>query len=146
MTWAAARAELATQLATVSITSPITQTIRRVYQTPPGAVQDTPCFIIFPPGVIVERPFGGLRIDRHRVRIALLLRDADKDRAGELVDAYREALITLVDSHITLNSTVTVISAQEVEEGTSVSYAGMEYPGCITFLTLETKQSVNYAL
>jgi hypothetical protein len=145
VTWADARTQLATILGTVSITSPIEQTIKRVYATPPGTVQDRPCFIIFPPALTVERHMGGLRIDHHRIRIALLTLDADKDVAADIVEAYREAFADMLDANVTLNGTVTQIEAQETEEGSSVTFGGVEYQGCITFLTVETKRSVTYA-
>lgn len=146
MGWADARAELVTLLGTVAITAPIAQTIKKVYEFPPGTVQDKPCFILYPPAITTERNMGGLRIDRVRARIALVIQDADKDRAAQLVSAYVDQLGALIDANVTLNGKVTVVMGQETEEGSAITIGGIEYQGCITILTLETKLSVTYDL
>lgn len=145
MSWPTARAELKALLATVAITSPITQTIKKVYEFPPGAIQDKPCFIIYPPAITIERRSGGWRSDRYRVRVALLVQDADKDRAAELVSAYIDKVTDLIDANVTLNGTATVVNEQETEEGTAIAYGGLEYPGCITFLTIRADFSTTFS-
>lgn len=143
MAWADARARIAELLETVSITSPITESIVKAYETPPGTVQDLPCFIIFPPALTVERGSGGLRIKTYTVRLELLVRDADLSQAADLVDAYREATIDVFDTKGTLSGTCTLIVGPRVEEASGLEYprgTGSFYTGFDAFLTVQIQE------
>jgi len=140
MAWINARARIKALLETVSITSPVEQTIKRVYETPPGTVQDLPCFIIYPPALTVERG-SSLRIKHYTVRLRLLVSDADLDRAADLVDAYREAVIDVFDGDVTLNGTCTQIVGPAVEEAASSSYGGRDFTSIDCLLTVEIKEA-----
>lgn len=143
MDWNDVRAQLKTLLEAVSITEPIEETIARVYEFPPPTVQDIPCFIIGLPALKVERA-PSLRIKTYRVRLSLLVRDADVDRAAEIADAYREAILDAFDADVTLGGKSTQALAPEFEEGSGLEYpqgSGNYYVGYQAFLTVEIKEA-----
>jgi len=142
--WKDARAELKTILEGVSITSPITETIARVYEFPPAQVQDQPCIIIYPPALDVQRNIGSLRIKNYRVICRLLLRDEDLGRASELADAYREALADKIDDNVTLNGKATVVSSQEITAVGNFSEAGYPFFGLDCILGIEFKETATF--
>lgn len=144
MAWRDARTRLKALLGTVSISSPDEQAIKRVYETPPGTVQDVPCFIIYPPALSVERS-SSLRVKKYTVRLRLLVSDADLDRAADLVDAYREAVIDVFDGDLTLNRTCTQIVGPAVEEAASFGYGGRDYTGLDCLLTVEMKEAKSFS-
>ncbi len=135
MSWADAKTQLATVLATVAITSPIVQTIKRVYSDPPGTIADLPCLIIFPPAVIIERNYGH-RDKSYIVRCQLFVTDADLDRAAALVDAYREAMIDVMDDNTELNGTSESAMLDRIEEAKALEYGGRNCTGFSAFITV----------
>lgn len=146
MTWAAVKARVVVTLATVNITAPITQTIKRVYPNPPGTIQDFPCFIIYPPAVEVERRPSGWRKNTYIVRLRCVVSDQDMDQAAALVDAYREATITAFDADTTLEGNATVILAQAFLEAGSVSIGGRDWTGLDCMLTIRDDSDVTYGI
>jgi len=134
MTWAAARGALATALAAVSITSPISQTVKRVYESPPGTVQDVPCFIIYPPEVRIDRSYGQ-RDKTYTVRCRLLVSDQDLDQAAALVDAFRESAIDKMDDNTELGGNAETAFLDRVTEAQAYSYGRM-YTGLDCFVTI----------
>lgn len=138
MAWADAKARIKTVLEGVSITTPETQSIARVFSDPPGSVPggDVPCFIIYPPSVAVGR--GTARREKaYVVRLRLLVMDAGIEQAAAFVDAYREALVDAFDADVTLNGTASPgIIGQTVEEASGFSYGGIDYTGFDCLLTV----------
>lgn len=143
MAWSDAKAQLVAILAGVAITSPVAQTVKKVYANPPGTVQDVPCFIVYPPSVVVERPSGTVREKRYQVRCRLLVLDADLDRASDLCDAYREAVIDTFDDDVTLNLTVSN-SEMAIEEASSFTYGQRSYTGFDVVLTIDMTDAVTH--
>ncbi len=144
MAWAAAKAELVTILGGVSITSPITQTIARVYPDPPAAVQDLPCVIIYPPSLDVQR-IAGTRYKVYRSRLLLLVRDEDLDRAAAIVDAYRESLVDAFDSNVRLNGAAQRIDGPAVEPAADFKYGLGDYTGFGAILTVHLQDAVAFS-
>lgn len=149
--WTDAKARIATLLAAVSITSPVAQTIKKVYSNPPGAVQDVPCFIIYPPAVPRnERPSGSLRTQEYVVRLRLLALDADLERAAALCDAYRSivlgegAALGTFDADVTLNATCVAILGPTAEEAASFQYGAKSYTGIDFLLTLRFSEAIEH--
>src|SRR5690349_12437733 len=93
-TIAATLAALAALQATVTITSPITETIKKAYTTIPkqSAMPETPCFLNFPKPMKVSH-MAGSRSQRWQIRSQLLAFDADDDRAADIALAYLTAYI-----------------------------------------------------
>lgn len=144
MGWLEARAQIAAVLGGVSITSPIEQTIARVYESPPGTFQDLPCFVIHPPAVEVSRSAGGLRRKTYTVRLRLLVTDADKDQASAIVDAYREAALDAFDSALALKGTADAVQGPRADEATSFEYTSGRYPGVDLFLTVQFTETRSF--
>lgn len=142
--WADSRARIATDLATVAITSPITQTVKRVYATPPGVIQDMPCFIIYPPALEFSR-HSALRMKRYTVRIQFFITDQDLDRATDIVDNYREAVVDMFDQDVTLNGTCTQILGPRFEPAVSLKYAEKDYVGLDFFLSVDISTAATFA-
>lgn len=143
MAWKDARTEIKALLETVSIAEPIKEAIARVYEFPPPTVEDLPCFIIGLPALKIERG-PSLRIRTYKVRLTLLVRDADVDRAAEIADAYREAILDVFDADVTLGGNCTQALAPEFEEGSGFEYpggSGKHYVGYDIFLTVEIKEA-----
>lgn len=120
-TWNAARDALATKLAAVTITSPISASIKKVYKYRPDGETDFPCVVLAsPPAKRVERGPSGLRDKYYDVTMQLLVRDADVDRAAEILDAFEEAIIDAIDDAVTLG----LFSGYHVTRGPDWDAAG----------------------
>src|SRR3990167_8161155 len=134
MAWTDIRAAIVARLELVSITSPVAQTVKKVYATPPPAIQDLPCFIIYPPRAVIARGAGG-RTKLYTVRCRLLVKDADLDRAADLADAYREAAIDAFDADVVLFNGA--LAGQDCEEAAGFLYGGVNYTGfdCLLSIT-----------
>jgi hypothetical protein len=138
--WRDSRDRIAALLATVAITEPVENSIQRVYETPPETVQDLPCFIIYPPALTVERG-SSLRVKTYTVRLRLLVMDADADRAADFTDAFREAVVDVFDTDVTLSANCAQIVGPKIEEAASFSYGGREFIGMDCFLTVQIKEA-----
>lgn len=141
--WRTIRGELVTLLGTVAITAPISSTVKRVYATPPAAIQDVPAAVIFPPSVRTVRG-QSLRIKTYRVRIRFLVLDSDLDVGADIVDSYREALIDMFDLNLTLNGNVVTIQGPDIDEAKSVNWAGKDYTMFEAWLGLEVKDGISF--
>lgn len=135
MDWAGAEAAIKTMLEGLSITSPITQTIARVYVDPPATLQDLPAILVLPE--IQEHADGpwGCRLV-YLVTLQLLLRDADEAQAGAIVKAYRAALIAAFHSHLALSGAVDIMTSPLGGKLAGLQYAGTQYVGAEFTLTV----------
>jgi hypothetical protein len=154
--WTDARARIAEHLLAVAITSPSAMQIKKVYTSPPGTVQDTPCFIIYPPAVPRnERPSGQLRKQTYVVRMRLLVKDADLAQSAELVDAFRSAVLgedestpgpfdlhNKLSDASSLNQTCQSIEGPIAEEAAGFTYGGTFYTGIDFLLTVHFAHGV----
>jgi hypothetical protein len=121
-TWNAARDAIATVLAGVSISAPVTAQIKKVHKYRDVAETDFPCVVMpNPPGKVVSRGPSGYRNKLYNVLIQVLVRDADKDREAELLDAFEEAIIDAFDNAVTLG----LFSGYSVVEGPNWDAAGI---------------------
>jgi hypothetical protein len=133
--WAGAEAAIKTILEALSITSPITQTIARVYIDPPATLQDAPAFLMT--SEITEHADGpwGCKIV-YLVHLQLLLRDEDQAQAGAIVKAYRAALVTAFHSHLALSGTVEIATSPLGGKLAGLLFAGIQYVGAEFTLTV----------
>lgn len=141
--WTDARARLAAQLLTVNITTPITQTIKRVYTNPPGSALDVPCFILYPAIRSIERYYGK-RDKNYLVRCRLLVQDADIDQAAAICDSYREAALDVLDQDTTLNGTATEAFYESAAELSGFSYGGRDYVGLDVMVSIKLHEEVTF--
>jgi len=138
VSYADARARIATVLATVAITSPIEQTIKKVYADPPGTIGDVPCFILYGSSGSVGWMMGGTSgVESHTERVRLLIYDSDLDRAANIVRAYRMALLTAFASEGGLGNAA-VIEGFSWDEPASFSYGGKDFTGQDFMITFNT--------
>jgi hypothetical protein len=145
MTWSAAREHLVAQLATLAITDPQVETIARVYEYPPATISDTPCVIVNQPYGRIERGPNGRRLKYYTIRLRLLVHDSDLPMAVELVDAWREALIDLLDGQLTLGDSVQYTEGLELMEAASFQYNDKSYTGQDFLLPVRIKDARTFA-
>lgn len=140
MGWKEIRDDLVDTLETVAITTPSAMTIKRVYPTPPGTVQDLPAIIVFSPSRHIERSFGGTQ-RMYAVRCRLLLTDSDKDVGADIVDAFSEALITAFNTNNKIGATPPygVIVQQDIAEPGTLTAGGKTYSGFDCTFTLNIR-------
>lgn len=143
-TYQAFRGALATLLGTLAITDPSAVTIKRAYEFPPDTIEDLPAAVIFPPSGDAEYHIA-LREKTYRVPVRILVSDADVDKAAEFVDAWREALIDLVDQNVSVTGTATKAWVSDWSRASSFDYAGRPYVGLDVTIDAELKQARNFA-
>lgn len=122
----------------LSITSPVAETIKRVYRVAPkqsDALSDRPCFINT---VDVPEVHWGANAQRHRmytVGMQLVVDDADKDVGREIALSFLEALIVAFHDDLTLNFTCT---SQVLRGGSPtlaiLTWGGRDYVGLQLFM------------
>lgn len=142
MAWTDIRTAIVAVLAGISVTTPSAKSIKKVYATPPGTVQELPCFIVFPPRVDVDRG-AAQRRKLYTVRCILLITDADLDVAADFADAFREATIDAFDGDVKLGTVpgVGVLFGQTVEGAAAFNYAGRDYTGFECRLSLNVTEA-----
>lgn len=134
LSWLTARAEIAATLTGIAITSPLVQTIQRVYETPPKQVSDFPCLIIMGTAKDPPERSSGLRQRDYTARIRLIVEDADLDRAADIIDAFEEAMIVAFDGNLTLNGAVSNLIGPSFLEPGFVDVGGQEHRGVDAFV------------
>lgn len=95
----AARSAIATILAAVAITSPVSASITKVYERQPDAgegLNEFPCVLITGATIEVSRATG-LRERRYTVGLRLAVRPIAGGAMHDLLDAFKEAIITAFD-------------------------------------------------
>lgn len=119
--WFLARNAIATILNAVTITDPITASIKAVYQYRQDTETDFPCVVLpDPPGKRIVRGPSGFREKLYIVEIQLLAKDADTDREANILDAFEEAIIDAFDNAVTLG----LFSGFSIVEGPNWEAAG----------------------
>jgi len=144
MGWRVARSRIAAILEAVYITDPMILAIKRVYVNPPATVEDAPCFILLPPALKVERGAGGFRIKTYTLRMRCLVSDEAVDRAADLIDAFREAVVDAFDGDVTLNHTASMIVGPNIEEPRGWDYAGRAFVGMDCLLSVHIKEARSF--
>jgi hypothetical protein len=130
MTWAQAKAKLVTALSSAAITSPIAQTIAKVYGEPPASIEpgNLPCIILGASSMDDEWD-SGLAREMYELECFLLLRNEDAAVAVQLVEAYRDAVRDKLRLNVTLGGTAQVVNGARFGRLTSIGYANEAYPG-----------------
>lgn len=133
------RNALATVLGAIAITLPSAHSIKRVYETPPKQANDTPCFIIYPPGRQVNRS-AGTRQTLYTVRCRCLVLEADFHVAADIADSFAVATIAAVESDLKL-STAPVVG-QLCEPAEFAPYGNNNYMQFDLILTLNVFEAM----
>lgn len=140
MAYQDARDRIKTVLEGLSVTTPLAQSIARVYAEPPGTVQDLPCFVMYGSAAgTVEYSAGGASIEESETEhLRLLIRDADLERAAEFTREYRKALIAAFKSEAGLGAHGLIVRLRW-EELSGFRYGNKDHAGqdfFIEFLVL----------
>lgn len=143
--WLTARAEIATILSTVAITSPVASTIARVYETQPKQASDFPCVIIMGTAKGPPERSSGLRQRDYTARLRLLVQDADINRAADIIDAFQEAIVDAFDQNLTLNTKVSNLNGPEWEEPATLDAGGQNQQGADGFVTFRMLDNPGFA-
>lgn len=143
MGWAEARTAIASYVGTVTIAAPVVQVIKRVYELPPASLADSPCAILYPPSVTVERG-EGQRWKFYRLRIRVITHDAELEQAAGIVDSFREAMVDEWDEHLTLGALGYPVTGQAISEAQSFQYGNKTYTGFDMFLDLTIEEGKEF--
>lgn len=119
MTWAAARDRMKTVLEGVSITTPQSETMRRVYAGIPRESREdyeAPCVVMQgwtrPPRM---HP-SGLQLTVYTQRFELVIDEHDRDRLVDYIEAWQDAIETAFVADVTLNANASAITLPEWDE------------------------------
>ncbi len=128
----------------LSITSPVTASIKKAYKYVPkqdAALPDAPAWMNDWTLSREERHID-LRIQHYTVHMQLFVNDADQDRAADIATAFMAQAVDGFDADVTLDGNVTN-SALRGGDPTLVSLgrAGQSYIGLDLFLDLEMKEA-----
>lgn len=117
--------------------------VKRVYENPPGSVQDFPSFIMYAPSL--KNTLGpGLRVRNYRPKLRLVVSDQDLASASAAADSFREILVTAFDSSIGLSGAATQCWVEDVDEIAAFEIGGKWFIGFDSYLNLEIKETVNF--
>ena len=143
--WLTARAEIASILTGVAITSPISETIHRVFETPQTMISDLPCVMIV--GVAKSEPqrSSGLRQREYTARLRLIVQDADIQRAADIIDALQEAITDRFDINLTLNGKVSNLNGPQWLEAGPVDGGGQDRQGVDGFVRFSMDDDIVFA-
>lgn len=130
----------------LSITAPVSSSIKRAYKyTPPmsSSLPDTPCF--FNSWTLQNQELDiGLRILFYTVHMQLAVLDSDQDQAADIASSYMNALITAHNADVQIGDTVTLSQLRGGDPTLAVlSWAGTDYIGLDLFLDVELKDAVS---
>lgn len=132
-----ARSRIATVLATISITVPLTASIERVYTDPPATLQDLPCFVMYGAEGEYDWTADGAAIaeEVETERFQLFIHDADLDRAANIVRGFQVATRNAFKTEPGLGGHA-VVRRLRWGRPTGLRYAGNDtiYTGCDFFI------------
>lgn len=123
----AALDQLIIRQAALSITSPITESIKKAhkYMAPPeGDIPEAPCFMNSWQLVRHEMGHGtGSVVEIYVINSQLFVKDADRERGADIATAFHVALITdLEDGDASFASTVVRIRPRDGDGASLVNY------------------------
>jgi hypothetical protein len=142
-----AMTEINTRLGALAITSPIPESVRKVWDPiPPDAVglPEAPCFMNSLTFSGMERTASQL-IEHYVLHMQFFVKDADRDRGLLIARAFHVALIAAFGPHPTLTGKVT---DQSIRGGTpsetSLERAGVSYPGLDEYMDITIKNGMSF--
>ncbi len=143
--WITIRGTIATLLTGVSITSPISTSLVRVYEQPPRMTAEYPSVIIAGCEKAVTRQ-SQLRTKRYTAHMQLLAYDAESEQALAICDALEEVIISTFDSHLTLGiQGVQLVDGPDFKMAGRVEYGGNQFVGADFTLPLLIVDGVAFA-
>ncbi len=139
-------ANVVTLQESLSITAPISSSIKRAYKYMPpmaSALPDTPCFLNN--WTLQNQELDvGLRILFYTVRMQLVVLDADQDQAADIASSYMNALITAHNADVQLGGSCTMTALRGGNPTLAVlNWAGIDFIGLDLFMDVELKAAVS---
>jgi flagellar capping protein FliD len=129
----------------LSITAPVSSSIKRAYKyTPPmsSALPDTPCFLNTWSLTNQELDVS-LRVLSYTIRMQLIVHDSDQDQAADIASSYMNAIITAQNADVTLNGSVTQCELRGSDPTLGVlNWAGVDYIGLDLLLDVTISDAV----
>ena len=129
---------LVTLQAALSITSPISQTIKRAYKTVPkqDSMPETPCWINIPRLVRVSH-VASARMQNWQIRSQLLVDDADVNQAADIALAYIQAFLDALSDAQTMNGLPLILGEITGGDLTGFERSGRVFTGIEVITTLQ---------
>lgn len=121
--------------------------IKKVYEDPPGVIQDFPCFVLFE-GAIESTQLPQWRKDARTLDIQFFAGDQDKDISHSIAVLAREQVKTAFDSDFTLGGNADVACLEGAPEMGSIEYpvgSGKLFAGFTARLVVRTSEVVAWA-
>jgi len=139
-------ANVVTLQESLSITAPISSSIKRAYKYMPpmaSALPDTPCFLNN--WTLQNQELDvGLRILFYTVRMQLVVLDADQDQAADIASSYMNALITAQNADVQLGGSCNLTVLRGGNPTLAVlNWAGIDFIGLDLFMDVELKAAVS---
>jgi hypothetical protein len=137
---------LVTLQESLSITAPVSSSIKRAYRYTPNmasALPDTPCFLNT--WTLTNQELAiSLRILFYTIRMQLVVHDSDTDRAADICTAYMNSLITAQNADVTLGGAVNGTSLRGNDPTLGIlSWAGQDFVGLDLTMDCEIKDAVS---
>lgn len=145
--WSTARTAIASIIEAVSITTPIAESIKKVFQTQPANIADFPCVIIMGAAKRVTRP-PSLRSKYYDVRVRLVIRGADLARSADVIDAFEEAIIDAFDNAVKFNlagENYLLMEGPNWEEPGMFDIGGQAHSGADAILSIKLQDAKAFA-
>jgi hypothetical protein len=145
LSWLLARDEIVSILTGVAITDPAAVTLAKVYENHRNQITDFPCVIIM--GASKPDPVrsSGLREREVVVRLRLVMRDADLHRTEAMLDAFEEAITTVLDNNLSLNGKVSNLNGPAWEEADTLDVGGQSRAGADALVTFRMLDDPGFA-
>lgn len=150
MAWSDVRTAIKERLETVSIDTTIlgtarAETVKRVYEFPPAAIVDTPCFVMLPVARSQEWGPSYSRLRTYTMTVQFMTRSELPDTGAALADAYSESV---KDSFIGalrlggIDDALNIVNGPNIDAPTLLDYAGEQFIGFEMTLTIRFSESL----
>lgn len=114
----------------LSITDPTTVTVKAAYKTFPdqAGMPEAPCFINVPSMQGMSHTMSSRQM-RWQVRSQILVDDANRNRASDIVLALLEKYLNALSEDLTLNGQHLMLGESSTGELSAFDYAGKSFTG-----------------
>lgn len=137
------RSAVVTVLRSVTISSPTSMQLKRVYEMPPETLQEFPCAVLYPAGAQRER--DGTRRTAWTLRWHVVAIDQRTFSAAQILEAFAEAILDAFDNAVTLHQAAWIISGPTIEVGTALQWGAQLYPAQRYELVVRDWAAVGFA-
>lgn len=150
MAWSDVREAIRDRLATVSIETsiqgtPRAETVKRVYEFPPVAIVDTPCFVMLPVARTQEWGPSYSRLRTYTMTVQFMTRSELPDTGAAFADAYSESVKDAFIGALRLggvDDALNIVNGPNIDAPTVLNYAGEDFIGFEMTLTIRFSESL----